>query len=96
MNEMLYECAVCGKSYETVEERVECESKCVVERKEAEEERKLNELKMKEHESVEAINEALANTESMIREHFKQYSNLSLNHNYPYLKYVFSRTAWWF
>ena len=37
MTEM-YTCAVCGKSYETVDERSKCESKCIVDRKKAEEE----------------------------------------------------------
>jgi hypothetical protein len=34
----MYTCAICGKSYEFVEDRVDCESKCIVARKKAEEE----------------------------------------------------------
>lgn len=39
-----YECGICNKLYNTIEERMACESKCVAERKAAEEEKRKAEL----------------------------------------------------
>ena len=32
-NKMVYHCAICGKPYDTVDERVACETKCLAARK---------------------------------------------------------------
>ena len=47
-NKMVYHCAICGKPYDTVDERVACETKCLAERKKAQaelEKKKLEEKK---------------------------------------------------
>ena len=47
-NKMVYHCAICGKSYDTVDERVACETKCLAARKKAQaelEKKKLEEKK---------------------------------------------------
>lgn len=47
-NKMVYHCAICGKPYDTVDERVACETKCLAEHKKAQEEiekKKLEEKK---------------------------------------------------
>ena len=85
-----YTCAICGESYESVEERVQCESKCIVHHKKAEEEKKRNEYATKKRESEQAINKELSNVNEMIAKHLKEYETVALNKNYPYLNYIFS------
>jgi len=91
----MYTCAICGKTYESVDERVTCETKCVIERNRAEEEKKRNEIEVSRNKSEDAINEALCDVNKMLAEHLNKYGNFQINRNYPYLKYVFSRTTWW-
>lgn len=95
MTEM-YTCAVCGKSYEAIEDRVKCESKCVADRKRAEEEKKRNEYATKKRESEQAIDKALSSVNEMIAKHLKEYDQLYLKRSYPYLKYMFANTPWVF
>ena len=55
-NKMVYHCAICGKSYDTVDERVACETKCLAERKKAQaelEKKKLEEKKTTRKEEIE-------------------------------------------
>lgn len=96
MESTMYTCAICGESYETVEERVECESKCLVERKKADEDKKREEYEKKRKSSENEIYAALSVVNEMIATHIKDYKKLSLNKNFPYLKYVFSNNSlWW-
>ena len=47
-NKMVYHCAICGNPYDTVDERVACETKCLAARKKAQaeiEKKKLEEKK---------------------------------------------------
>lgn len=94
MNET-YKCAVCGKSYDTIEERSKCEAKCLAERKVYEEEMKKNKLETERKEKSNKIYEALDNVETMLKDYFSEHESLSIHKNYPYLKFLFSRTSWW-
>lgn len=96
MNEQKnYICAVCGESYKTIEERMNCESKCLAKLKKAEEEKKRNEQKLKQQEKEQAIYKALDNVNTMIAEYLKEYDTLTLNKEYPYLSYIFKHLSWW-
>lgn len=90
-----YICAICGKEYESIPERAECESKCVAEAKKAEEVKKRNEYEAKRKESAQAIYEALDDVDEMIARHFDEYKTLLITKNYPHLKHLFSTLPWW-
>lgn len=96
MESTMYTCAICGESYETVEERAACESKCLVERKKANEEKQREEYERKRKVSEDEIYTALSAANELIANHVKNYKELSLKKNYPYLKYIFSNSPWWF
>ena len=91
-----YTCGICGKTYESIEERATCEATCIVKRNDEAEKKKVEELKAKRKESEQAIYNALSDVNEMIAKHFKEYETLSINKNYPYLKYIFKNNAWWF
>lgn len=93
----MYTCAICGKSYEHVDERTGCEAKCIIKRNQEEKEKRLKEYKEQETASANAINDALDNVEHMIKDHYSKYKGLSMQKHYPYLKHIFDRaTCWWF
>lgn len=92
----MYTCAICGKSYPDIESRIDCESTCLEERKAIEAEKKSIEYEAKRAESIKAIDEALTNANNMIAKHIAQFNSLPLHKNYPYLKYIFKYTGWWF
>lgn len=58
----MYKCAICDKTYETIEERSNCERKCLIDEqvkaKKAEEERVAKERETRYKEVCEAINKA--------------------------------------
>ena len=83
----MYKCAICGNEYEDLEGRIECETQCLKEFKEAE--------ALKKVESASAIYEKLTEVDLMLKEHMKEYESFALYGNYPYLKYVFNHNAWW-
>ena len=94
--EKLY-CAICGNSYEEVEDRAACEAKCIKERQEAEEKRKQFEYDEAKNASEEEIGDALSSVNKMIAEHLQRFETLSLKNNYPYLRYLFKNSVgWWF
>lgn len=91
-----YTCAVCGKEYETILERAQCEEKCVVKAEKALEEKKREEFYAQRKESEQAIYTALSDVNEMIAKHFEKYHTLSLSKSYPYLQNIFSRSRWFF
>lgn len=92
----MYTCAVCGKSYDAIEDRVNCESKCLAELKKVSEEKKKNEYEAKRRESEKAICRALGDVNEMMAEHFATYNSLSIHKNYPYINYVCGKLPWVF
>jgi hypothetical protein len=91
----MYKCAICGNEYECLEGRIECETQCLKEFKEAEALKKVDEYNAKRKESASAIYEKLTEVDLMLKEHMKEYESFALYGNYPYLKYVFNHNAWW-
>lgn len=92
----MYVCALCGKEYETVEERIACETKCLAEFKAAELQKKLEEEKENKLASNKAIEEELDKIDQMVKEHLRKYENLKLSRNYYYLSYLFKSSPFWF
>ena len=91
-----YYCAICGKSYDCVKDRIQCESKCFEEYKAAEAKRKENEIKAKRDASSKEIEKKLEEVNDMLEKHLKEYDSFSLKGNYYYLRYIFTKTMWWF
>lgn len=94
MNEK-YVCAICGKSYKHIEDRIACETKCLNERKIAEAKKKESEFKTKRTNSEKEIEKRLDEVNKMVEEHLNEYGNISLTHSYYYLSYIFSRHSLW-
>lgn len=94
-NSRKYVCAICGKSYENLEDRIACETKCFNERKMIEAKQKEDKLKTKRINSEKEIEQKLAEVNEMIREHLNEYDSLKLSHTYYYLSYIFSKHPLW-
>lgn len=96
MNETMYTCAICGKSYADLSERIACETKCLADRKAAEEKKKKMELKRKQAESEKIVLDTLLYTEEVIRRHIETYGAIRIDKEYPYLGYIFGTSKYWF
>lgn len=96
MNEQKYICAICGKEYDSVKSRMECESKCYKEYLTAEAKKKADEINMKREASEKAIEKKLAEVDEMLRNHLQEYESFHVSGNYYYLRYIFSKAMWWF
>lgn len=92
----MYRCGFCGKEHDKLEDRVVCESACFKKYQADEEARKQNEYQVKRKQSADAIYAEFDKVEKMIKDHIKEYKTLDIHKQYPYLKYVFDRTIWWF
>jgi hypothetical protein len=91
-----YTCGICGKTYESIEERATCEATCIVKRNDEAEKKKAQEHAAKRKESEQAIHDALSVANEMVAKHVKEYDTLSITKHYPYLNYIFKNSAWWF
>lgn len=94
-NSRMYVCAICGQSYEHVEERIACETKCLKKRKAAEEQKKRDEAREKRTTSTKAIEKKLTEVDEMIKQHIEEFESLELTRNYPYLSYIFKKFTFW-
>jgi len=93
---MIYTCAICGKDYESIEERVKCESQCLADEKKREELKKLKKEAEAREKSEKAAIDAVEVAEDALKKHFKEYERLEIHKEYPYLKLLFSNKTWWF
>lgn len=79
---MMYECAMCGKQYDELRKRIECETQCL-EKQEEMEKQKNEEMKKKaKMEAEAAINKELDNliaqydkVAHMIADYYEEYGN---------------------
>lgn len=94
-NSRMYVCAICGKSYEHVEDRIACETTCLKKRKAEEEQKKRNEAREKLTNSTKAIEKKLIEVDEMIKQHLNEFESLELTRNYPYLSYIFKKFTFW-
>ena len=77
-NKATYRCAICGKSYDTIDERVTCETKCLAARKKAQaelEKKKLEEEKTTRKAEIEKKFKELSN---LVNDYCKDYGSLQL------------------
>ena len=76
----MYQCEICGKTYDTVAERAACEAKCVREQKRAEEKRKAEVMEQERTSALEEITNSIKETDRLVKafqEKFKETPNLA-------------------
>lgn len=77
-NKATYRCAICGKSYDTIDERVTCETKCLAARKKAQvelEKKKLEEEKATRKAEIEKKYKELS---ALVNDYCKDYGSLQI------------------
>lgn len=72
-----YTCDVCGKTYDTVEERNACETKCLADRKKAEAKRKEEELRKVKETRKKEIEMAYDHYNELLKAYIKDYGSYS-------------------
>ena len=95
MDEVKYVCAICGTEHEHIEDRIECETTCLEARKEAEKQREREDFNKRRIESAKAIEDALTDVDTMIRNHMRDFDMLELSRNYFYLAYLFGKNLFY-
>lgn len=91
-----YTCGICGARHANIEDRIECETSCLAARKAAEEKIKVEQYNQEKAASAKALTEALTEVEEMVKEHLQEYETYSVPKNFPYLKYIFGHSMFWF
>ena len=94
MNEQKYICAICGKEYDSVKSRIECESACYKNYLAVEARKKADEVKMKREASEKAIEAKLAEVDKMLKEHLEEYETFHFSRRYSNLTYIFKNMLW--
>lgn len=98
-NKATYRCAICGKAYDTIDERVACETKCLAARKKAQvelEKKRLEEKKTARKAEIEKKYKELA---TLVKDYCKDYGSLQIGESncfeddYPTLSKLL---GWWF
>lgn len=98
-NKAIYRCAICGKAYDTIDERVACETKCLAARKKAQvelEKKRLEEKKTARKAEIEKKYKELA---TLVNDYCKDYGSLQIGESncfeddYPTLSKLL---GWWF
>lgn len=80
----IYPCAICGSAHESIEARNACETKCIQERKAADElarKQKLEEEKNARKQEIDALYELL---NEKIKNYVKDYGSIRLNKSVKY------------
>lgn len=74
-NKTVYKCGVCGKAYESIAQRMNCERTCL--KKQEEEERKAAEAKKAAEQKMrkEAVDEAIKKTAKLMDTYIKDYGH---------------------
>lgn len=99
-NKMGYHCAICGKPYDTVDERVACETKCLAERKKAQAEIEKKKLEEKKNTRKAEIEKKYKELATLVNDYCKDYGSLQLGEsryfedNIPTLSKLLG--WWWF
>lgn len=99
-NKMVYHCAICGKSYDTVDERVACETKCLAARKKAQAELEKKRLEEKKNTRKAEIEKKYKELVTLVNDYCKDDGSLQLcesryfDDNIPTLSKLLG--WWWF
>ena len=77
-NNVKYRCAICGNSYDTIDERVDCETKCLAARKKAQEELKKKKLEEEKTTRKAEIEKKFKELSNLVNDYCKDYGSLQL------------------
>ena len=97
-NKMVYHCAICGKSYDTVDERVACETKCLAARKKAQAEIEKKKLEEKKNTLKAEIEKKYKELATLVNDYCKACDSLQIGESscfdddYPTLSKLL---GWW-
>lgn len=97
-NKMVYHCAICGKPYDTVDERVACETKCLAERKKAQAELEKKKLEEKKNTRKAEIEKKYKELSTLVKNYINDYGSLQIGYtryfddNMPTLSKLL---GWW-
>ena len=77
-NKMVYHCAICGKPYDTVDERVACETKCLAARKKAQAEIEKKKLEEKKNARKAEIEKKYKELSTLVKNYINDYGSLQI------------------
>ena len=92
----MYTCEICGKKYDNLKDRANCELKCFTDREAAEEKKRKMEKKRKQTESEKVVLELLTYADETLHNHIETYGTITINEDFPYLRYIFGNSKFWF
>ena len=93
-NKMVYHCAICGKPYDTVDERVACETKCLAARKKAQAEIEKKKLEEKKNTRKAEIEKKYKELATLVNDYCKEFGEyLYFEDDIPTLSKLI---GWWF
>lgn len=95
LNGTYYECAICGRQYKNLEDRMACEAKCY--KKRAEDEAAMKKVKLEEEKETRRaeIRTTYNKLENLVQSYVKDYGSLSIS-NLSTSKIPFKSDWWWF
>lgn len=94
-NKMVYHCAICGKPYDTVDERVACETKCLAARKRAQAEIEKKKLEEKKNTRKAEIKKKYKELATLANDYCKEFGeSLYFEDDIPTLSKLIG--WWWF
>ena len=77
-NKVQYHCAICGKAYDTIDERVACETKCLAARKKAQVELKKKKLEEEKATRKAEIEKKYKELSALVNDYCKDYGSLQI------------------
>ena len=93
-NKMVYHCAICGKPYDTVDERVACETKCLAARKKAQAEIEKKKLEEKKNTRKAEIEKKYKELATLVNDYYKEFGeSIYFEDDIPTLSKLI---GWWF
>lgn len=98
-NKIKYHCAICGKAYDTIDERVACETKCLADRKKAQAELEKKRLEEKKTTRKNEIEKKYKELTTLVKDYCHDYGSLQIGESryfeddYPTLSKLL---GWWF
>ena len=98
-NKMVYHCAICGKPYDTVDERVACETKCLAARKKAKAELEKKKLEEKKNARKAEIEKKYKELATLVNDYCKDYGSLQLGESRYFeddIPTLSKLLEWWF
>ena len=77
-NKIVYHCAICGKPYDTVDERVACETKCLAARKKDQAEIEKKKLEEKKNTRKAEIEKKYKELSTLVKNYINDYGSLQI------------------